>query len=174
MIIDDIISIISTLPYTVTQAKIDPYTNQQDTLPAINVKYISEKMESMGHAPDFLVHTNIAIGVFVGETDTYYTTLKNIVEQVKTALLTDPYWFSKYRRVPSIDISYEYVDGGETNYAAGYISVGIETTTQYQPVTLNNLTTINMGIDDSYPYDPNVGYGPDGRLEISVPITLPQ
>jgi hypothetical protein len=175
MIIDDVISVLTTLPYPVTQAKIDPYTAGQESLPAINVKYINEKMESMGHAPDYLVNTNIAIGIFVGETETYYVDLKNIVEEVKTALFTDPNWFSNYRRVPDVSVHYEYVDGGETNYAAAYITLDIETTVSYQPITPNSLSTINISVDDISPYDPNVvSLGPDGTLEIVAPITLPQ
>lgn len=175
MIIDEVIEVISKLPYPVTQARIDPYTSDKDNLPAINVKYINESLSSMGHSAIYEENTRIEVCIYVGETATYYSTVKSMVDEVKTALFTDQYWFSKYRAVPSVSVHYDYVDGGETNYAVGRIVLELETTIEYEPVIPDHLETVYLEIDDMSPFDPNIDVqGPDGVIEITAPITLPQ
>jgi hypothetical protein len=174
MIIDDIISVLSVLPYPITQAKVDPYTLGQETLPAINIKTLSEDLEHFGNLPDFLIKTNIGIGVFVAENENYYADIRTIVELILTTLYTNANWISLYRFIPDAKISYEYVDGGETNFAAAYINLSIQTTIHYEPVFTNSLTTINISIDDGLPFDQSIATnGPDGQIEISQTITLP-
>lgn len=175
-IVSDLITVISRLSYPVTEAKIDPYNNQLDTLPAINVKTFKEDYVPLGHGQDYLVNSTTVVGIFVGDTINYSSILRTIFDEVINELMTDPVWFSSFRKPPHITSEFEYIDGGEINYAVAYLSINTEHTTSFQPNITDNFAEVHFGLDDMSPFDPNLvtDIGPDGRNEIDAVIILPQ
>lgn len=173
MIIDGIVTLLSTLPYPVSTTPIDPYKVEE--LPAISVQYAKEDFKSISQDQWYQRETQIVIGVIVAESTTYATTLKTITDLVLNKLLTDPVWFSSFKGVTDINVTYQYEDAGETNYAYAAIAFTLIDNMSFQPVFTVPLNTIHSTIDDISPFDHNlVSIGPDGRAEKITTITLPQ
>jgi hypothetical protein len=173
VIIDGIKTLLTTLPYPVSTSVIDPYKVEE--LPAINLQYVKEDFESISQDQWYQRRTQIRIGVIVGESETYATTVKTITDLVMNKLMTDPDWFSSFKGVDNISVNYGFEDAGDVNLAWSSIDITVTDNMYFKPTFTTALHTINLNIDDIEPFDHNiVTIGPDLRSEVVWPISLPQ
>jgi hypothetical protein len=178
MIIDQIKTLLQVLPYPVINAMIDP--RNTDNLPCISIAYAAEDMKSISTDQWYDRKTTISIAVVVGESETYYSTVKNITDLVLNTLMTDSVFFSEFKSIEDLSVTYHYGDGGDVNYAMSNITLTLEDNIYFQPVFTHVLANTYLSINDINPFDPHsvanttLTTGPDGKVEISWPIVMPQ
>jgi|694.fasta_scaffold41482_7 hypothetical protein len=172
-IMEDITTLLGTLPYELKEAQIDP--SELGDTPALNVRLESEDYTSIANDPIFETETVVVIEAVATNSNTYYSDIKTIVNNILTTLLTNEHWFSKYEYVKGFRVKYKYENAGETNVAAALIMITIQNSEIFQPVIEHTFNTAKIDLDDAYPFDEYLAdEGPDGRIEIEAQIDLPQ
>lgn len=154
-----------------------PFTTAAEDMPCILV-YCTQENSATAAKHSAMYETTTSINIEVRVSEDYLTaedTLDEICEQVETLLLQDYELQTAVEAISAWNTQKGWEDGGDYSFCIAIITMQVEYKREIAPAVDGYYLQAKVDVDAINPHDPNLAAtGPDGRIEASLDLTVPQ
>lgn len=155
-------------------------STEEVALPSVEVLIGQQRFERVGNTePEFRTETEIIIlvqGRQATDIDpTVEVTVDTLIDDALTALFTDAAWVKQFEKILTVEVEPVFDEAGARPTGAATIAITVQYTLTYPPVIADALIDIHADFDMASPRnDPQSPTGPDGQIDATDDIVLPQ